>query len=205
MAKYTEGNSLGQDSTEYLVTKLLQKFRYDKGFQVQTFPPTLGRVITLPGGDNSWVAQGTLLSLPEAVYLTDEVKFRFLIPNSYLGAERPIIPALYCYSGLNEQTNIPECELVGYGDVIDVQQSGWYEEALQLGNINTLTPGSLYYFVYLYNTDGSISMLGNPGTHSDNYPYISFSTLVDMVDTPPSTLEMTTESAIHIFGSIYLN
>jgi hypothetical protein len=205
MGAYTSGNYLGESSSEQLVTELIRQIRYSKGFQIQTFPVVHGRPITLPGDAEHWVAYGTLLTLNETVYLTDRTKIRFMIPTSLPGTDATLVPAIYKYSGINEQTNIPECTLVAYGDSLNVEQGGWYEEALQLTDTKILTPANFYYLVYIYSTNASLSMLGNPGTHSEYAPYLSFSALQESFVGVPNTLEMTGEAPVHTFGSIYAN
>lgn len=203
MGTYTEGNFLGENSTEQLVTELIRQIRYSKGFSIQTLPIATGRTTNLPGGDNNWVAYGTMLEVSEAIYLTNRTKFRFLVPMSMTGSESTVIPAIYRYSGVNEQTNLPECTLIAYGDSLNAEQGGWYEEAMNLTENNVLSTANIYYFVYIYDTRSSLSMLGSPGTHNEHTPYISFSTLLDTVTSAPETLEMTAEAVLHAYGCIY--
>lgn len=203
MSKYTEGNYLGQDSTEYLITQLLDNIRNFKGFCVQTFPAVLGRPIVLTGSSDIWTAHGTLLSISQKVYLTEETKFRFFI-TAELSNSPQIIPAIYRFSRIDAQTDLPIANLVGYGDASTILDSGWCIKTISHLVETSLSPTWYYYLVLFYKIDGTLNVLGNPGIHSEYYPYFTFTTQVDSVSPVPESILMTNESNINLYGSIYL-
>lgn len=200
----TEGNTLGPESAVYLVRKLLDEIKYSKGFNVATSYPTSGRSIPMPTAyiDN-WSALGTMLTVPEAIYLKDSVVFNALVT---LYAEPPsgsvyVMPALYRYAGLVQ--GVPTCELVTYSQPVTITGAGWVTTFADVDGEVELNPYDVYYLVCFYNA-GGLGMLGNAGVMADYPPYLSFATsnLGDL-DTPPAQLQMGTESAQHLYVSMY--
>ena len=202
MSISTEGKTLGPDSAVSLVRKILDKIKYSKGFNLVTGYPTGGRSIPLPTASlQNWNAIGTLITIPETIYLKGKVNFRSLVAFYSDGGEVDIMLGLYRYNG--ESSGSPTCSLIMGTYIIPISEGGWLESPATVGEPIALYPGDTYYLVLFYNASG-LGMLGNSGVLADSYPYLSFLT-TDLGDlsSPPATLAIGTETVNHIYGSIY--
>lgn len=207
MDRYTEGNYLGPDSAVKLVESLLAEIRYSKGFKISTGSAVTCKQIQLPSGvSDNWTAYGTLLDVPEKIFLQPTAKFRFVLKHvdDMNESQVGIIPAVYRYSDVDESTGLPKCDLLFRGESVSLTTSGWCESAVILPETPIeLNVSDFYFLVYLYNL-ASPGTIGYPGTHSDSVPYISFiSAGLGELHDAPETLIMQQDVAMHVFGSIY--
>jgi hypothetical protein len=96
---------------------------------LSTFPPAVGGNLPIPDAqENNWAAHATMLQVSEKVFLTSELKFKFIlsqIPSS-LSPNLQIIPAIYRYTGLDAADGNYKCALVCSGKATEIATLGWY-------------------------------------------------------------------------------
>jgi hypothetical protein len=175
---------------------------------LSTFPPAVGGNIQIPDAqENNWAAHATMLQVPEKVFLTSELKFRFIlsqIPSS-LSPTLQIIPAIYRYTGLDAADGNYKCALVCSGKATEIATLGWYTVDYQNQIDAYLDPLEVYFMVFLHNSNGT-GMTGVWGTQINDKPYPAFvHHNLGVLTEAPQTITMQSESTARIYGSLFAN
>jgi hypothetical protein len=175
---------------------------------LSTFPPAVGGNLQIPDAqENNWAAHATMLQVPEKVFLTSELKFRFIlsqIPSS-LSSTLQIIPAIYRYTGLDAADNNYKCALVCSGKATEIATLGWYTVDYQNQIDAYLDPLEVYFMVFLHNSNG-LGMPGVWGTQINDKPYPAFvHHNIGVLTEAPQTITMQSESTARIYGSLFAN
>lgn len=176
---------------------------------VSTFPVALGSNSSVDqGAQNNWVAHGTMIQVPEMVYLTSDMKFKAIITQlpSSLEYDVYVIPAIYKYIGPDlDDYGIIRCSLVAAGNAEHITKIGWQEFTFNRGTQQYLDPQEVYFYVYLHNMNG-LGMPGYYGTQMNDPPYVSWiNGNLGQLEVAPNTLELQSESTLRLFGSFYAN
>ena len=175
---------------------------------ISTFPPAVGGNLQIPDAqENNWAAHATMLQVSEKVFLTSELKFKFIlsqIPSS-LSPNLQIIPAIYRYTGLDAADGNYKCALVCSGKATEIATLGWYTVDYQNQIDAYLDPLEVYFMVFLHNSNG-IGMPGVWGTQINDKPYPAFvHHNLGVLTEAPQTITMQSESTARIYGSLFAN
>lgn len=175
---------------------------------LSTFPPAVGGNLQIPDAqENNWAAHATMLQVSEKVFLTSELKFKFIlsqIPSS-LSPNLQIIPAIYQYTGLDAADGNYKCALVCSGKATEIATLGWYTVDYQNQIDAYLDPLEVYFMVFLHNSNG-IGMPGVWGTQINDKPYPAFvHHNLGVLTEAPQTITMQSESTARIYGSLFAN
>jgi hypothetical protein len=175
---------------------------------ISTFPPAVGGNLQIPEAqENNWAAHATMLQVSEKVFLTSELKFKFIlsqIPSS-LSPNLQIIPAIYRYTGLDAADGSYKCALVCSGKATEIATLGWYTVDYQNQIDAYLDPLEVYFMVFLHNSNG-IGMPGVWGTQINDKPYPAFvHHNLGVLTEAPQTITMQSESTARIYGSLFAN
>lgn len=175
---------------------------------ISTFPVALGsNLVVDQGTSDNWLAHGTMIQVPELMYLTSDMKFSTLITQlpMILDYDIYVIPAIYKYIGFDPDDNKIKCSLVAAGNARQITKIGWQEFTFDRGTQMYLDPQEVYFYVYLHNMNG-LGMPGFHGTRTNDPPYVSWiSGNLGSIRDVPSTLELQSESTLRLFGSFYAN
>lgn len=175
---------------------------------LSTFPPAVGGNLQLPDAqENNWSAHATMFAVSEKVFLTADLKFRFILsqiptsPSSTL----QIIPAIYRYTGLDTSDNNYKCALVCSGKATKITNLGWYTVDYQNQIDAYLDPLEVYFMVFLYNGN-ELGMPGVWGTQINDKPYLAFMhNNLGALTEAPTTIVMQSESTTRIYGTLFAN
>ncbi len=176
---------------------------------VSTFPVALGSNSAVDqGASNNWLAHGTMIQVPEMMYLTSDMKFKAIVTQlpSSPDYDLYMAPAIYKYTGPDpDDDNKIKCSLVAAGNAEQITKLGWQEFTFNRGTQQYLDPQEVYFFVYLHNMNG-LGMPGFYGTQMNDPPYVSWiNGNLGQIWDAPSTLELQSESTLRLFGSFYAN
>lgn len=176
---------------------------------VSTFPVALGSNSSVDNGAlDNWLAHGTMIQVPEVVYLTSDMRFKSIITNlpTSPGYDLYLAPAIYKYIGPDpDDYNKIKCSLVAAGNIKQITRIGWQEFTFNRGTQKYLDPQEVYFYVYLHNMNG-LGMPGYYGTQMNDPPYVSWITgNLGKIQDAPDTLELQSESTLRLFGSFYAN
>jgi hypothetical protein len=148
-----------------------------------------------------------MLQVPEKVFLTSNLKFKFILTQvpASPGYDTMVIPAVYRYTGLDESDGNYKCALVCSGESIKISATGWYTSSYHNQIDAYLDPLEVYFMVFLHNTNG-LGMPGFWGNQINDKPYLSFmhSNLGNITEAP-STITMQSESTARIYGTLFAN
>lgn len=172
---------------------------------LSTFPPAIGANIQIPDAqEDSWSAHATMFQVPEKVFLTSDLKFRFIVSQVPTNASR-IIPAIYRYTGLDASDNNYKCALVCSGKATKIAPSGWYTVDYQNQIDAYLDPLEVYFMVFIYNGNG-LGLPGVWGTQINGKPYPAFTHHnLGALTEAPATIVMQSESTARAYGSLFAN
>lgn len=173
---------------------------------LSTFPVALGSncVVTDAQAEN-WSAIATMMQVPERIYLTDALQFRFIVSQASSGSQPKFAPAIYKYTGIAEEGGSPQCRLVCAGNYAEITKTGWYTCTFSSMTQMFLDPSEVYYFVFLHNSNGC-GMPGSWCTQMNDPPYVSFiDSNLGNLTAPPDTLTMESETTLRLYGSLYAN
>lgn len=176
---------------------------------VSTFPVALGSNSAVnQGASNNWLAHGTMIQVPEMMYLTSDMTFKAIVTQfpSSPGYDVYMAPAIYKYTGPDPADhNKIKCSLVAAGNAKQITKIGWHEFTFNRGTQQYLDPQDIYFFVYMHNMNG-LGMPGFYGTQMNDPPYVSWiNSNLGQIRDAPSTLELQSESTLRLFGSFYVN
>lgn len=176
---------------------------------VSTFPVALGSNSSVDNGAlDNWLAHGTMIQVPEVVYLTSDMRFKSIITNlpTSPGYDLYLAPAIYKYIGPDpDDYSKIKCSLVAAGNIKQITRIGWQEFTFNRGTQKYLDPQEVYFYVYLHNMNG-LGMPGYYGTQMNDPPYVSWiHGNLGKIQDAPDTLELQSESTLRLFGSFYAN
>lgn len=203
MPKFTEGDYIDQDGTVKLLAYILNKIKTYQGDKVLSTMPAANctECLLSSGSESNWTAHGTMLQVPEQIYLISAMRFRANITqmSSEPGYDIQVIPAIYRYS----DTGV--CSLVASGAKTVITEAGWYDFVVTDVVDEYLNPNLTYFLVYLHNA-ASMRTLGYESPHVDNLPYVAWTVQnLGALTQAPQTLSLETASPIKLFGSLYVN
>ena len=203
MPKFTEGDYIDQDGTVKLLAYILNKIKTYQGDKVLSTMPAANctECLLSSGSESNWTAHGTMLQVPEQIYLISAMRFRANITqmSSEPGYDIQVIPAIYRYS----DTGV--CSLVASGAKTTITATGWCDINVTAAVDDYLNPNLTYFLVYLHNA-ASMRTLGYQSPHVDNLPYVAWTAQnLGALTQAPQTLSLETASPIKLFGSLYVN
>lgn len=205
MSNYTTGDYLGENSSEYLIYKMLQELRdteLNREVTFDTFPPALGNSLALQTASGSnWVAEGTLLNIKESINLSSSTLLKMLITElpEHPSQEWIVIPAIYQYTGNGYK-------LITSGNIRSVEQTGWMSLELDASADIRLRSYRSYYAVLIHNIP-ECSVLGYEGIPVDVNPFISWRADLGVVSISgiPETISNVTRSTSRLYSQIIAN
>ena len=205
MGKYTTGDFFGEDSSEYLIYKMLQEIQDNESNRevaFDTFPAALGTSLALDTATSSnWVAQGTLLNIKESINLSSSTLLKMLVTElpEYASLNWIVIPAIYQYTG-------SEYTLIASGSRRSFMQTGWVSLELDASSDIRLRSYRTYYAVLIHKIP-ECSVLGYEGTPVDVNPFISWSAELGAVDIEgvPETINNVTRSTSRLYSQLLAN
>lgn len=205
MGNYTTGDYLGEDSSEYLIYKMLQEIQdteLNREVVFDTFPPALGNSLALQtASGSSWVAEGTLLNIKESINLSSSTLLKMLITElpEHQSQDGTIIPAVYQYI---ENAYY----IIAYGESRLINEIGWVSLALDANADIRLHSRGIYYGVLIHNMP-ACSVLGYEGAPIDVNPFISWSADLGDVYTQgvPNSITNVTRSTSRLYSQLIAN
>jgi hypothetical protein len=199
MPKFTEGDYIDQDGTVKLLAYILNKIKTYQGDKVLSTMPAANctECLLSSGSESNWTAHGTMLQVPEKIYLTSAMRFRTIFTQ--VPEECQVIPAIYRYS----DTGV--CTLVASGAKTTITATGWCDINVTAAVDDYLNPNLTYFLIYLHNA-ASMRTLGYQSPHVDNLPYVAWTAQnLGALTQAPQTLSLETAVPIKLFGSLYVN
>ena len=199
MPKFTEGDYIDQDGAVKLLSYILKKMKTNQSDKMLStmLAAYCTECLLSTGSESDWTAHGTMLQVPEKIYLTSAMRFRTIFTQ--VPEECQVIPAIYRYS----DTGV--CTLVASGAKTTITATGWCDINVTAAVDDYLNPNLTYFLVYLHNA-ASMRTLGYQSPYVDNLPYVAWTAQnLGALTQAPQTLSLETSSPIKLFGSLYVN